>query len=124
MALGTQARTNQEGETMTYTPAATVNSGTVVQVDDLRAGVIVNRLTVDSDGTQVGGAMVEGVFKVRKDSTAFAVGDQVFGILTELALTAPQVAQLPRPLRHHQPGSLSGARLKRTARQLIRVLSH
>ena len=78
MALGTQARTNQEGETMTYTPAATVNSGTVVQVDDLRAGVIVNRLTVDADGTQSGGAMVKGVFQVRKDSTDFVVGDQVF----------------------------------------------
>lgn len=78
MALGSQARTDKQGATMSYTPTATVNSGTVVQVPDLRAGVVVNRLTVDSDGTQVGGAAVEGVYWVRKDSTAFAVGDQVW----------------------------------------------
>jgi predicted RecA/RadA family phage recombinase len=78
MALGSQARTNKDGEKMTYTPSATVNAGTVVQLDDLRAGVVINRLTVDDDGTQAGGCDVEGVFWVRKDSTAFVAGDQVF----------------------------------------------
>ena len=78
MALKTQAQLNQVGDVVDYTPASSTNAGSVVQVADLRAGVTINQLLVDADGTRSGGAMVTGIFQVRKDSTAFAVGDQIW----------------------------------------------
>ena len=76
MALGKQARMQQVGDIVDYNAAADKVAGNVVQVADLRAGIIT--ADIDQSVQPLGSAQVAGIAKVRKDSSAFLKGDQVY----------------------------------------------
>jgi len=64
----------QTGDVVDYTPSAAKSGGDVVQLDDGRAGIVLN----DIAAAALGAAAVEGIARIEKAQVAMAVGDRVF----------------------------------------------
>jgi len=62
------------GDRVDYTPAAAVDAGQVVVLNNRMCVVAVNDIAADD----LGAAYAEGIFKLPKESVAFVPGDDVF----------------------------------------------